>query len=135
MAMLFLDTNILLRHLRQDHPILSPKATAILQRIEEGSLTVRISDAVIFETVFTLQRGYKESRERIAEALLPLLELPGMILPGKRAYRRVFALYRKGGLGFADCHHVDLVNRLKIQEILSFDSHFDKVSGIRRREE
>jgi predicted nucleic acid-binding protein len=134
MAVPFLDTNILLRHLCQDDPILSPKATAILDRIERGELQVRTSDTVIFETVFTLQRGYQQPRDRIADALLSLLELPGILLPGKRHYRKVFALYRQGGLGFADCYHVVLMERLGTAEILSFDAHFGKVPGIKRRD-
>lgn len=131
----FLDTNIFLRHLRQDDPVLSSKATAIFNRIEQGELQVRTSDTVIFETVFTLQKLYKQPRDRIAEAVLSLLELPGVVLPGKRTYRKVFALYRQGGLGFADCYHVILMERWRTQEILSFDTDFDKVLTIKRREE
>ncbi len=122
-----------LRHLRQDDPILSSKATAILYRIEEGTLQARTSDAVIFETVFTLQR-YKQPRDRIAEAIVPLIELPGIVLPGKRHYRKVFALYQSSPLGFVDCYHVALMQRLGLGEILSFDTEFDRVPGIKRRE-
>jgi predicted nucleic-acid-binding protein len=39
MALPFLDTNILLRHLREDDPV-SPKATSILSRVEQGDLQV-----------------------------------------------------------------------------------------------
>lgn len=134
MALPFLDTNIFLRHLRSDDPLLSPKATAIIARIEQGELQVRTSDTVIFETVFTLQRTYKEPRARIAEALLTLLDLPGIVLPGKRHYRSIFALYLTRPLGFADCYHVVLMERLKLTEILSFDSDLDHIPGIRRRE-
>ena len=130
----FLDTNIFLRHLRQDHPTLSAQATAIIARIERGELPVRTSDTVIFETVFTLQRTYKESPGRIADALLPLIGLPGIVLPGKRHYRKVFELYRQGPLGFADCYHVVFMQRLGIGEILSFDRGFDRIPGISRRE-
>src|SRR5205085_3728742 len=80
-AVPFLDTNIFLRHLRQDNAFLSPKATAIFTRIEQGQLQVRTADTVIFETVFTLQRSYQQPRERIAEGVLSLLELPGISLP------------------------------------------------------
>jgi predicted nucleic acid-binding protein len=52
MALLFLDTNIFLRHLRQDHPDHSPHATAFLKRIEEGSVKARTSDTVIFESLY-----------------------------------------------------------------------------------
>src|SRR6266581_1856580 len=134
MALPFLDTNILLRHLRQDDPVLSPKATAILSRIEQGELKVSIADTVIFETVFTLQRSYQQPRARIAEALLLLIELPGIVLPGKRHYRKVFALYQSSKLGFADCYHVVLMQRHGQNEILSFDTDFDRVAGIQRRE-
>jgi predicted nucleic acid-binding protein len=135
MAAPFLDTNIFLRHLRQDDPVRSPKATAIFTKIEQGELSVVTSDTVIFETVFTLQRGYKVPKERIAEALLPLIELPRIVLPGKRGYRRVFALYRNGPLGFADCYHAVLMERLKSREIMSFDTDFDNISTITRRED
>ena len=134
MSLPFLDTNILLRHLRQDHPVLSPKATAIMSRIEAGQLEVRTADTVIFETVFTLQRTYKEPRERIAAVLLPLIELPGIVLPGKRTYRQVFALYLNMPLGFADCYHVVLMRRWGSTEVFSFDTDFDRITGIQRRE-
>ncbi len=131
----FLDTNIFLRHLRQDHPILSAKATAIFERIEVGELKVRICDTVIFETVFTLQRSYNQPRHRIADALLPLIQLPGVILPGKRLFQRAFALYRSASpIGFADCYHTAFMEHLRINEILSFDSDFDRIPGIKRRE-
>ena len=130
----FLDTNIFLRHFLQDDPLLSPKATAIFFRIEEGEIQARTSDTVIFETVFTLQRTYRQPRDRIAEAILPLIDLPGIVLPGKRLYRRVFELYRTTPLGFADCYHVALMERLGITEILSFDTDFDRNPGIKRRE-
>ena len=134
MTLPFLDTNVFLRHLREDHPVFSPKATAIFERIERGELKVRTSDTVVFETVFTLQRAYNQPRDRIADALLPLIELPGIILPGKRLYRGAFALYRSATLGFADCYHVALMQRLGITEVRSFDTDFDRVPGINRRE-
>lgn len=134
MALPFLDTNLLLRHLRQDHPLFSPKASAIIQRIESGELVVRTADTVVFETVFSLQRGYKEPRERIAAGVLPLIELPGIVLPGKQLYRRVFALYVSRPLGFADCYHVALMERFRLTDILSFDTDSDGLPGITRRE-
>lgn len=135
MSLPFLDTNVFLRHLRQDDPVLSPKATAILARVEQGEIRVRTSDTVIFETVFTLQRSYKQPRDRIAEALLPLIELPGIHLPGKTLYGNAFDLYRQSPLGFADCYHVALMQRLGVTEIFSFDGDFDHIPGIVRKEE
>jgi predicted nucleic acid-binding protein len=132
MALLFLDTNIFLRHLLQDDPTQSPKASAFLKRIEEGSVKVRTSDTVIFETVFTLQKAYRQPKQAISDALLPLLELPGIMLPSKRRYRKVFSLYVDSNLPFADAYHAVLMEQLNLTEIVTFDTDFDRIKGITR---
>ncbi len=134
MATPFLDTNIILRHLVGDHPEHSPKATAYLTQIEQGELQVRTADTVIFEVVFTLQRHYGQPKDKIRDSLLPLIELPGMILPGKRRFRKVFDLYVDLNLSFADAYHAVLMEQLNINEIVTFDQEFNRVAGIKRVE-
>ena len=134
MALPFLDTNVLLRHLLQDHPQQSPRAMAYLARIEHGEIKVRTADTVVFETVFTLQRQYGVSKEDIRDNLLPLLELPGIVLPGKRRLRKVFDLYVDLNLPFADAYHVALMQRLGLRHIVSFDKEFSRVPGMTRVE-
>jgi predicted nucleic acid-binding protein len=56
------------------------------------------------------------------------------VLPGKRRYRKVFALYTNSGLGFADCYHAILLGQLRLPAIFSFDTDFDGLPGIQRRE-
>jgi|SRR5579884_763590 len=132
MAQAFLDTNILLHHLLQDEPSQSPRATAYLARVERGEIEVHTADTVIFETVFTLERTYKRPKVQIRDALLPLLELPGISLPGKRRLRRVFELYVERNIPFADAYHAVLMEHLDVREIATFDTDFDRVPGIRR---
>jgi uncharacterized protein len=134
MALLFLDTNILLRHLLDDYPDHSPRATAFLTRVERGELRMRTSDTVVFETVFTLQRHYRQPKAAIRDALLPLIELPEIVLPGKRRYRKVFDYYVNLNLPFADAYHAMLVEHLGLDGILSFDREFDRVPGLTRAE-
>jgi predicted nucleic acid-binding protein len=134
MALPFLDTNILLRHLLQDHPEQSPRATAYLARIELGEIKVRTADTVVFETVFTLQRQYGHPKAAVRDNLLPLLELPGIVLPGKRGLRKVFDLYVERNLSFIDAYHVVLMQQLGLDHIVSFDRQFDRVPGVTRIE-
>jgi predicted nucleic acid-binding protein len=134
MSEIFLDSNILLRHLLQDHPQQSPKATSFLYRVENRELQVRISELVIFETVFTLQRSYKQPKSKIREILIPLIFLPGVLIYGKRMWKRTFDLYVDLNLPFADAYHAVLMENLKLTEIVTFDRHFDRVSGIKRIE-
>jgi predicted nucleic acid-binding protein len=130
----FLDTNILVNHLLQEQAEHGARATAILERIEAGELSVRTSDLVVFETVFTLQRAYRIPRERIAAGILSILQMKGVLLPSKSNYRRVFNLYVSTNIGFADCYHAMLMERLGINEVFSFDRDFDKLPGLSRRE-
>lgn len=130
----FLDTNVILRHVCGDHPEQSPRATAFLARIENGEIEARISDVVVFEVVYTLQRSYRNPKAQIREALLPLLELPGIILPGKRRLRAVFDLYVESNISFADAYHAVLMKGAGIDQIVSFDREFDRVPGIERVE-
>jgi predicted nucleic acid-binding protein len=131
----FLDTNIILRHILNDHPDHSPRATALFVRIERDELAVRTSDTVIFESVFALEKLYRVPRSAIAEALLLMLAFPGIVLPGKEAYHHVFELYvTRRGLSFADCYHAILMGRLGVSDILTFDRGFNNLPGITRRE-
>src|SRR3954468_24910945 len=134
MATVFLDTNVLLRHLLQDHPEHSPRATAFLERVERGDVQARISDVVVMELVFTLQRSYKQPKAQIRDVLLALLDLPGLELPGKRRYRKIFDLYVEQNISFADAYNAVLMQQLGIAEVASFDRDFDRVAGVRRSE-
>lgn len=130
----FLDTNILLRHFAQDDPDQSPRSTRYLGRLERGEFRVRTADTVIFETVYSLQRTYKQPKARIRDLVLPVIELPGVILPGKRKFRRVFALYVAHNIAFADAYHAVLMERWRMNEVVSFDHEFDRLPDISRVE-
>lgn len=134
MALPFLDTNILLRHLLHDHPEQSPRATAYLARIEQGDIRVRIAETIIFETVFTLQRQYGHPKAAIRDNVLPLIELPNIVLPGKRRFRKVFDMYVDLNVSFIDAYHAVLMGQLGLDEIVTFDRQFDRVPSISRVE-
>jgi predicted nucleic acid-binding protein len=130
----FIDANIFLRHLTQDHPTHSPRATAYLQRIEQGEFQAHTALMIVFEVVFTLERFYKQGKTDIRDHFLPLLELPGILLPRKRQLRRVFDLYVSANLSFVDAYCAIDSQRLRATRIVSFDTGFDRVPGIRRIE-
>lgn len=130
----FLDTNVVLRHLLGDHPDHSPRATALIERIEQGQLRARIADTVVFETVFFLEHSLKQSKGRVRDALIGLLDIPGIVLPGKRRMRCVLALYAEQNIPFVDAYHCELMVDLGLDEMISFDHHHDRVPGLRRVE-
>lgn len=131
----FLDTNVLLRHILRNHPEHSPRARAFLERVAQGEVATRTADTVVFETVFTLEKLYRTLRTDIRDAVLPIIELPGIELPDKASFRVVFDLYvRHRSLSFADCYHAVLARQLGLEKILSFDRGFDRLPDIHRIE-
>jgi len=134
MALPFLDTNMLVRHLTGDHSDHSPRATALIQRIEDGEIEVQVSDMVIFETTFTLERAYRVPKDHIRQWVTEFLALPGIVLPGKRRYERVFDLYVDYNLPFGDAYIAAEMERAGADQIYSFDREFDRLPGVTRIE-
>jgi len=130
-----LNTNLLLRHLTQDHSDLSPRATALIRHIEAGDLEVRTTDTVVFETVYTLQRFYRVPRAQVRAIVMPILDLRGIRLTGKHRYRRTFDLYVTiTALSFADCYHAAYMESANLTDLIGFDRDMDRVSTIVRKE-
>src|SRR5436309_3293668 len=127
-----LDTSVLLRHLTGDHPDHSPRATAFLAMVSGEQLAVRITDQVIFEATFTLERSYKVPKSDIRDALLGFIALPSVLLAGKQFWRSVFDMYVDSPLSIVDAFHAVTMKRLRITEIVSFDRDFDHIPGITR---
>lgn len=128
----FLDTNVILRHLLQDDVKQSRKATDFLKTVEEGNVAVVTSDTVIFESVFLLERHYHRDKKDIRDALLSILDMPGIVLQRKKNFKRVFELYIEHNIDFADAYHVALMERMALKQIASFDQDYDKVPGVTR---
>lgn len=128
------DTNVFLRHLRQDHPEFSQRATAYFERIARDELVVETSDPVVFETVYTLQRFYRQPKDAIRDSLLPLLELRGIRLPNKPRFRHAFAIYASYNVSFVDAYQAALVLDRGHPALVSFDRNYDRVPGVSRVE-
>ena len=132
----FLDANIFIRHLTNDHPAQSLACFALIQAIEQGKVQAWTSDLVISEVVFVLASKtlYNVSRDTIRDLLLPLIDLAGIMLPNKRLYRRVFDLYTSLPIDYVDAYNAALMENRKQSEIYSYDTDFDRIPSIKRLE-
>lgn len=89
---------------------------------------------VIFEVVYTLQKTYRLLKTEIEKALLPLIELPGIALAGKKQLREVFDLYVTRNLPFADAYYIVIMRKMGTDTIISFDEDFDDIPDLTRVE-
>src|SRR5437588_9525427 len=105
MPLPYIDSNILIRYLTRDHPAHSALASAIMEKLEDGSLTATTCEAVLMEVVQVLSSKslYHLPRQQIAAYLVRFVSLKGLKLARKRTYLRALDLYASVSVDFADC--------------------------------
>jgi predicted nucleic acid-binding protein len=130
----FLDTNVLLRYFTNDDPAKAQAALALLQRVERGDERVIVSPMVVFEVVFTLQRGYKMPKADIRRLFWRILALRDVQLAEKAIFKAAFDLYVDKNISFADAYHAAWMQRRNVTEVYSWDREFDRVPGLTRIE-
>ncbi len=133
----FVDTNIIIRYLTQDDPDQAARAKQVLDQVAAGTLLVTTSETIIGELVFVLSspRLYDLPRDEIRYHLTAILSMRGLRVPHKRMYLRALELYATTPrLDFADALSIAHMERSKLTTILSFDTDFDGIPGITRRE-
>lgn len=132
----FLDTNIFLRYLTRDDPIKAQRCYELFQRIKRKEIRVTTSESVLAEVVYVLSSRtlYNQPRENIRALLLPIVSLPNLRVPHRRAFLRALELYAGTLLDFEDALSVAHIERMKLSTILSYDEDFDRIKNIQRRE-
>ena len=130
----YLDANVLLRHLLNDHADHSPRASAYFGQVEQGLRRARLVDVVLFEVAFTLERSYRQTKQQVRDLLLPLLSLPGIVFTNKDSLALIFDTYVGSNVSFADAYIAAHMLRAGESEIISFDHDFDRIPGIQRLE-
>ena len=136
--MRFLDTNIILRYLTRDDEVKAQACFELFQRLKRGEEEVSTCEAIVTEVAYVLsspRAPYRLSHEEIRARLSPILALRGLKLPHKRVYQRaldVWAVYPF--LDFEDALAMAHMDEQGIREVLSYDTDFDRVSGVARVE-
>src|SRR6187549_1531400 len=80
-----IDTNIILRHLLNDHPSHSPRASALFLSVRRGELQVYCPETAIFEALYILTGIANAPRNAAATPMAELIALPGIQLGNKEA--------------------------------------------------
>ena len=96
MEIYLIDTNVILRFLRRDQPVMAAAAEALFARAERGEVRLVLDSLILAEVVFVLQSYYKVGRETIADALLDMInsgvgvetDRPALLNNALERYRR-----------------------------------------------
>ena len=122
--MLYIDANIILRYILDDHAQLSPMARKII-----GENIVGTPIEVLCEVVYVLTKTYGIKRKDIAATLLDFYESTNAVLPHKEAVLKGIEYFGEKSLDFVDCIFAGYYEKENIT-VQTFDENLNKLLNI-----
>ncbi len=127
--MIGLDTNVLVRHLVQDDPGQSRKATQLITKHCTRDDPGFINRIVLCELVWVLESAYGYPKNTIVVVLDKLLRTSQLKIEDVQAAWTAFRMYQKGKADFADCL-LGTTNRIGgCDSTVTFDQPASKLEG------
>ena len=127
---IFLDTNVLIRHLTGDPPEMAARATAALGSGED----LLLADLVVAECVYVLESFYEVERERVADLMRSVIGSQQIKTLDPVTLLRAFEVYEMQRLDFAEAYLVAQAEVTGVGVVLSFDRSIDRVDTVERVE-
>ena len=129
-----IDANVVLRFLLRDVPHQWSEATAIWKAVSEGRIVAQWDPVILSEVVYVLSSNYGQPNMVISDLLLPLLLMPGVVMPGKDRYVHALRLFASEVPHFGDACLCAAALEASEGRVLSFDRKLSTVPGIHRAE-
>lgn len=126
----FVDTNVLIRHLSGDPPLLAARATALLADADD----LLLADLIVAEMVYVLESFYEVPREEVARLARAVVAYPSIRTLDPALLLRALEVYETAGIDFAEAYLVASVETAGIVDIVSFDRNLDRVASVNRVE-
>ena len=120
-----LDTNIILRFLREDHPEHFRRAKKLFRQAEKGVLNCYIDSVILAEAVWTLSSYYKTNRTDIATKFEMLLVQSWMVSEQKQVLLSAIHAYQATTMDYIDCWLLALSEEKNIF-LVTFDAKLKK---------
>ena len=124
------DTNLIVRHLVQDHEKHAKAAGKLFDACDRGDVVIVVLAAVLAECVFVLESFYEHPRRDIASALGRLISSPGVEIDGPAIHLDALDRYRKTRVHFVDCL-IAATAATENMPVASFDQDFRKFTDVR----
>jgi|AMFO01.1.fsa_nt_gi Predicted nucleic-acid-binding protein, contains PIN domain len=129
----YLDANIVLRYLTDEPWDMAQEAAALFAAAERGEVQLLLDELTVAEVVWVLASFYKLHREAIRDGLTSFLANEGIVMDDKRGVLLALTLYAKWNVDFVDALLSVHMQRTGVPDLVSFDKHFDRLPGVRRR--
>ena len=125
-----IDTNLIVRHLVQDHEKHARAAGKLFDACDRGALVIVILPAVLAECVFVLESFYQHPRTGISSALGRLISSPGVEISDPEIHVDALDRYRSTKLHFVDCM-LAATAAARNTTVATFDQEFRRLTDVR----
>jgi len=135
MTRCFVDTNLFIRYLTNDEPVLADHVEKLLDEAAAGAVQLVTTELVIAETVWVLESSYKLANREVAPLIRGILATAGLEVINGDMIGRALILYELQDIDFVDACINVFMEKQEISDIYSYDrKHLARVKGINRKE-
>lgn len=128
--MIGLDTNVLIRYFAQDDVEQSTKASQLIESLNESQQGF-ITQTVLIETVWVMQRIFQADRKTVTAIIGNMLLVPGFVLENREAVARAVDLFSTTNVDFADCLIAKVAEFYGCTDVMTFDQGAVKACGMK----
>ena len=122
-----IDTNVILRYLLGDHAEFSPKAGTFMLDISKGTKQAEITDVVIVECIYVMEKYYKIPRTEIVDKLSRIFNFSGIANANKSEILNALLKYKDSNIDIVDCILAAMSSPARI--VVSFDRDIKKLKA------
>lgn len=134
MPVRFVDTNVFLRFLTRDDPAKFERCRRMFEQAVAGSFSLRTSELVIAEIVWTLLSYYDLPKPVVIEKVGQILNTPNLDVAHQEVLIEALVLWSRHSCDFIDAYNAALMHREGLTELVSYDADFDLIPFTRRQE-
>ncbi len=126
-----LDTNLLIRFLRNDHPAMSSAAAELFLQSASGKVELYLDPTIVAETAFVLISFYKQSQPEVADAIRDLITGCRLKVPSEEITLDVLERFKAQPVDFPDAVVAAIAAHQGVP-VASFDRDFDRFKDVKR---
>ena len=132
--MIFIDTNILIRLLGGDDPLKADRCHQLFKTAKAGHVKLYLTHLILAETIWILSKKYGVGKSSLVEGIRRLLNTPNVFCDDAPLILAALDLFESKSISFIDAYHAVTLPSRGITEFYSYDTDFDQIPGITRRE-
>ncbi len=132
--MILLDTNIFIRFVVPDDPRRAARCAKLFDLISTGHEQAVVTPMALAEVTWVLLGSYRLPKPDVIAALRRILNTEKLEIVDREILIRGVDLFENHPIDFIDAYHAAFMENRKTQTVYSYDTDFDQIPGITRRE-